>query len=46
MPSNDVAHYGPANPSATDWRFVLFVLFSPEEAQNQDKYQQFLRCQQ
>ena len=28
---NDVAHYGPANTSTTDWRFVLFVLYSPEK---------------
>lgn len=38
----DVAHYGPANPSATDWRWVLFVMFSPEPGPDQDAEQEYL----
>jgi hypothetical protein len=39
---DDVAHYGPANASLTDWRWVLFVMFSPEEGPDQDNLQTFL----
>jgi hypothetical protein len=28
---DDVPHFGPANESDTEWRWVLFVMFSPEE---------------
>jgi hypothetical protein len=39
---DDVAHYGPANVSLTEWRWVLFVMFSPEEGPDQDNLQTFL----
>jgi hypothetical protein len=39
---DDVAHYGPANESPTEWRWVLFVMFSPEEGPDQDNLQTFL----
>jgi len=37
----NVAHFGPANPSDTDWRWVLFVMFSPEAGPDQDASQEF-----
>ncbi len=37
----DVVHYGPANPSTTDWRWVLFVMFSPEDGPEQDAEQEY-----
>ncbi len=37
----DIAHYGPANPSTTDWRWVLFVMFSPEDGPEQDAEQEY-----
>jgi hypothetical protein len=41
---NDVVHFGPANLSSTEWRWVLFVHFSPEEGPNQDSNQDFFKC--
>lgn len=37
----DVAHYGPANPSGIDWRWVLYVMFSPEAGPDQDAVQEY-----
>ena len=40
----DVPHYGPANESSSEWRWVLFVMFSPVPGPNQDSEQEFLDC--
>jgi hypothetical protein len=40
----DVAHYGPANDSSADERWVLFVMFSPVGGPDQDERQEFLDC--
>jgi hypothetical protein len=40
----DVAHYGPANSSRTEWRWILYFLFSPEEGPDQDHFQDYLHC--
>lgn len=37
----NVAHFGPANPSNTEWRWVLFTMFSPEAGPEQDASQEF-----
>jgi hypothetical protein len=37
----DVPHFGPANPSDTDWRWVLYTMFSPEAGPDQDDTQEF-----
>ncbi len=37
----DVLHFGPDNPSDTDWRWVLFAMFSPEVGPDQDAAQEF-----
>jgi hypothetical protein len=37
----DVPHYGPDNPEPDGWRWVLFMMFSPEDAAGQDEYQSF-----
>jgi hypothetical protein len=41
---DDVPHFGPANESDTEWRWVLFVMFSPEEGPEQDSQQTFFDC--
>lgn len=37
----DVAHFGPANPSDTKWRWVLYAMFSPEAGLDQDAKQEY-----
>jgi hypothetical protein len=41
---DDVPHYGPANGSTSEWRWVLFVLFSPVPGPDQDGTQEFIHC--
>jgi hypothetical protein len=42
---SDVAHFGPTNALTSNWRWVLFVMFSPEAGSDQDGQQTFLTWQ-